>query len=92
MSQALLEEIEKTPYGAKMLNSYKTEGITEGIAKGKTEGKAEDIIQVLTERLGTPSAKLQRQIKNVNNLNKLNELIRFSATCVSLNEFATAFN
>ncbi|MDR2345595.1 MAG: hypothetical protein LBE18_05975, partial [Planctomycetaceae bacterium] len=88
MSPTLLEKIKKTPYGAEMLNKTKAEGKAEGI----TEGKAEDIIRVLTIRFERPSAKLQRQIREVKNINELDELIDFSATCVSLGEFATAFN
>jgi hypothetical protein len=84
MSQALLEEIEKNPYGAEMLNKRKVEG--------KTEGKAEYIIRVLTRRLGTPPAKLQNQINEVKNVEQLDELFDFATTCVSLDEFATAFN
>jgi hypothetical protein len=80
MSQALLEEIEKTPYGAEMLK------------KRVTAAKASDITRVLTRRLGTPSAKLQKQINGVNDVDRLDELIDFAATCVSLDEFATTFN
>ncbi|MDR2346135.1 MAG: hypothetical protein LBE18_08730, partial [Planctomycetaceae bacterium] len=96
MSPTLLEKIKKTPYGAEMLNKTKAEGKAEGIAEGETKGiakgKAEDIIRVLTIRFGRPSAKLQGQIREVKNINELDELIDFSATCVSLGEFATAFN
>jgi hypothetical protein len=80
MSQALLEEIEKTPYGAEMLN------------KRVTAAKIGAIIRVLARRFGTPSAKLQKQINGVNDVDKLDELIDFAVTCVSFDEFATAFN
>jgi hypothetical protein len=46
----------------------------------------------LSKRFKTPSAKLQKQIKKVNDIDKLDELVGFAATCVSLDEFATAFN
>jgi hypothetical protein len=46
----------------------------------------------LTRRLGNPSAKLQKQIREVKDINELDELIDFAITCVSLGEFATAFN
>ncbi|MDR2763304.1 MAG: DUF4351 domain-containing protein, partial [Planctomycetaceae bacterium] len=76
------------------------EGITEGIAKGKAEGiaegiakgKAEGIIRVLTRRFDTIPKKLQRQIMAVKDIDKLDELIGVAATCVSIDEFAAAFN
>ncbi|MDR2345647.1 MAG: DUF4351 domain-containing protein, partial [Planctomycetaceae bacterium] len=100
MSQGLIEAIKQTPYGAEMLNRYRTEGkaegLSEGISKGKVEGKAEGkaegIIRILTRRLGNPSAKLQKQIRDVKDINELDELFDFAITCVSLGEFATAFN
>ncbi|MDR2345020.1 MAG: hypothetical protein LBE18_03050, partial [Planctomycetaceae bacterium] len=100
MSQGLIEAIKQTPYGAEMLNRYRTEGkaegkaegIAEGIAKGIAKGKAEDIIRFLTKRLGNPSVKLQKQIRDVKDINELDELFDFAITCVSLGEFATAFN
>ncbi|MDR2345634.1 MAG: hypothetical protein LBE18_06175 [Planctomycetaceae bacterium] len=96
MSPTLLEKIKQTPYGAEMLNlsraEGKAEGRTEGRAEGETGGKAEAIIRILTRRLDRPSAKLQEQISEVKNVQKLDELIDFAVTCVSLGEFATAFN
>ncbi|MDR0391483.1 MAG: hypothetical protein LBH59_06230 [Planctomycetaceae bacterium] len=84
--------IEKTPIGAEWLNSRKAEGIAEGEAKGKAEGKAETIIKILASRLETPPAKLQQQIMSVKDIDKLDELTDFALSCVSLGEFATAFN
>ncbi|MDR2172116.1 MAG: hypothetical protein LBP59_18380, partial [Planctomycetaceae bacterium] len=67
----------------------KAEGISEGIAKGK----AENIIRILTRRFDkSPSMRLQRQIMNVKDIDKLDELCDFAFDCVSLGEFATAFN
>jgi hypothetical protein len=46
----------------------------------------------LAARFETPPKKLQNQIKSVKNIEKLDELIKFAGTCVSIGEFATAFN
>jgi hypothetical protein len=66
------------------------------IQKGKSDGafaaKADAIISVLTERFETPPRKLQAKIRNVRSIEKLDELIRFAATCVSIGEFSTAIN
>ncbi|MDR1483294.1 MAG: hypothetical protein LBT09_00570 [Planctomycetaceae bacterium] len=56
------------------------------------ETKADDIIRILTDRFKTPSKKLQKQLKDVKNADKLNELLLFAINCVSIDEFATAFN
>ncbi|MDR2346613.1 MAG: hypothetical protein LBE18_11145, partial [Planctomycetaceae bacterium] len=61
-------------------------------AEGISKGKAEDIIRILTRRIEKPSAKLQKRIREVKDINELDELIDFAITCVSLGEFATAFN
>jgi hypothetical protein len=88
----LLRIIKKIPAGAKMVNECEAIGETRGIAKGKAECKADDIIRILTRRIDKPSARLQKKIREVCDLNQLDELIDFSLTCVSLDEFATAFN
>ncbi|MDR1483293.1 MAG: hypothetical protein LBT09_00565 [Planctomycetaceae bacterium] len=59
---------------------------------GRCDGKVEDIIRILIRRFKTPSKKLQKQLKDVKDVDKLNELVDFAMTCVSINEFATAFN
>jgi hypothetical protein len=46
----------------------------------------------LTARFEKPSAKLQKQIMSVKDIDKLDELTDFALSCVSLGEFATAFN
>jgi hypothetical protein len=108
MTNELFTIIKKIPAGAKMVDECiakgKVEGIAEGIAKGIAKGeakgiatgiakgKAEDIIHILTRRIDKPSARLQKKIREVCDLNQLDELIDFSLTCVSLDEFATAFN
>jgi hypothetical protein len=80
MGSALMEFIEKSPYAVPMLE------------RRDAAPKAEAIILFLSKRFKTPSAKLQKQIKKVNDIDKLDELVGFAATCVSLDEFATAFN
>jgi hypothetical protein len=67
-----------------------------GEKKGKFDGmfvaKSDAIIRVLTKRLETPPKKLQDKIRKVRSIEKLDELIEFAATCVSIGEFATALN
>jgi hypothetical protein len=104
MTNELFTIIKKIPAGAKMVNECeargkaigkiegKIEGKAEGKVEGKAEGKADDIIRILTRRIDKPSARLQKKIMEVYDLNQLDELIDFSLTCVSLDEFATAFN
>jgi hypothetical protein len=68
--------------------------IAKGEAKGKVEGKAEGrsemIIRILSRRLQPPSKPLQKKIKTIHSIAKLDELADFALTCVSLEEFATA--
>jgi hypothetical protein len=80
MSQGLLTAIAKTTYGAAMLE------------RNAAVAKLEAIIQFLSKRFKTPSTKLQKKIKEVDDIEQLDELVGFAATCVSLDEFATAFN
>jgi hypothetical protein len=61
-----------------------------GKADGMFAAKADAIISILTERLETPPMRLQERIRNVRSIEKLDELIRFAATCVSIGEFSTA--
>jgi hypothetical protein len=61
-------------------------------AEGKVEGKAEMIIDILTHRFNKPSVKLQKRIMQVQSTDELNELFKFALSCVSVDEFATAFN
>ncbi|MDR2761762.1 MAG: DUF4351 domain-containing protein [Planctomycetaceae bacterium] len=100
MNPELMKVIEQSPSGSLMLKRYikrgEAKGIVKGeakgIAKGKSEARAEDIIRFLTRRFQEPPKKLQRQIMSVHDLEQLDELIDFAATCVSIGEFATAFN
>ncbi|MDR0610813.1 MAG: hypothetical protein LBG58_11935 [Planctomycetaceae bacterium] len=68
----------------------KAKGKAEGEAKGKAEGTAKTIIRILSIRLETPSKPLQKKIQSIKNIAKLEELVDFALTCVSLDEFATA--
>jgi hypothetical protein len=92
VTDELLAEIEKTEIGAKWRDRWQAVGEAKGIAKGIAKGKAKSIIKCLTVRFEMPSAKLQKQIMKVNDIDKLDELVDFALTCVSLGEFATAFN
>ncbi|MDR0392221.1 MAG: hypothetical protein LBH59_09975 [Planctomycetaceae bacterium] len=96
MTSKLFMAIEKNPVGAEWLNNREAKSKAEGIAKGKAEGEAKGeaktIIKILSSRLETPSAALQKQIMEVNDIDKLDELADFALTCVSLGEFATALN
>jgi predicted transposase YdaD len=65
-------------------------GETKGEARGKAEGRAETIIRILSRRLQPPSKLLQKKIKTIHSIAKLDELADFALTCVSLEEFATA--
>jgi hypothetical protein len=84
MTPQLVEILNKHGLIEPMINKAKIEG--------QLEGKANAIINVLAARLETPPKKLQNQIKSVKNIEKLDELIKFAGTCVSIGEFATAFN
>jgi hypothetical protein len=88
MGSALMEFIEKSPHAVPMLKR----NAAAAKAEAQVEAKTRDIILFLSKRFKTPSAKLQKQIKKVNDIDKLDELVGFAATCVSLDEFATAFN
>ncbi|MDR2170952.1 MAG: Rpn family recombination-promoting nuclease/putative transposase [Planctomycetaceae bacterium] len=65
-------------------------GETRGIAKGETRGIARAIIRLLTCRFEEPSARLQKKIMGIQSEAKLEELLDFAASCVSIGEFATA--
>ncbi|MDR2760993.1 MAG: DUF4351 domain-containing protein [Planctomycetaceae bacterium] len=88
MNPELMKAIEQSPSGSAMLKRY----IKRGKAEGLVKARAEDIIRFLTRRFQEPPKKLQRQIMSVRDLEQLDELIDFAATCVSIGEFATAFN
>ncbi|MDR0390355.1 MAG: hypothetical protein LBH59_00480 [Planctomycetaceae bacterium] len=92
MTNKLLKIIKRSAIGTIMANEYIAIGEAKGEAIGEAKGKAESIIRILTRRIDKPSARLQKKIREVHNLNSLDELIDFASTCVSLDEFATAFN
>ncbi|MDR1484311.1 MAG: Rpn family recombination-promoting nuclease/putative transposase [Planctomycetaceae bacterium] len=68
------------------------EGEAIGIARGKAIGKAKSIIRFLRNRVGMPSVELQEKIESIRSTDKLDELLDFASTCVSIGEFETAFN
>ncbi|MDR1052561.1 MAG: hypothetical protein LBL39_00135 [Planctomycetaceae bacterium] len=61
-----------------------------GIAKGRVKGKAEMIIRILSFRFEVPPKSLQKKIKSIQGIAKLNELGDLALACVSLSEFAAA--
>jgi DNA-binding protein len=67
-------------------------GEARGEARGEAIGKAKSIIRFLRNRVGMPSVELQEKIKSIRSTDKLDELLDFASTCVSLGEFETAFN
>ncbi|MDR0610659.1 MAG: Rpn family recombination-promoting nuclease/putative transposase [Planctomycetaceae bacterium] len=81
MSTSLLDEL---------VAKGEAKGKAEGKAEGEAKGKADTIIRILTHRLKMPPKSLQKKINSIQNIAKLDELIDFALTCVSLNEFATA--
>jgi hypothetical protein len=92
MTPQLVEILNKHGLIEPMINKAKIEARLEGKLEGQLEGKANDIINVLAARFEAPPKKLQNQIKSVKNIEKLDELIKFAGTCVSIGEFSTAFN
>ncbi|MDR2705746.1 MAG: hypothetical protein LBC02_08210, partial [Planctomycetaceae bacterium] len=56
----------------------------------EAKGEAKTIIRILSRRLKMPSKSLQKKICSIKNIAKLDELVDFALTCVSLDEFATA--
>ncbi|MDR2346295.1 MAG: Rpn family recombination-promoting nuclease/putative transposase [Planctomycetaceae bacterium] len=67
-------------------------GEARGEARGEAKGIASAIIRLLNRRVGEPSLELQDKIKSIRSIDKLDELLDFAITCVSLGEFETAFN
>jgi hypothetical protein len=65
-------------------------GEKRGRANGMFAAKAEDIIRVLTRRFNIPPKQLQDEIRDVRSIEKLDELLDFAITCVSIGEFSTA--
>jgi predicted transposase YdaD len=65
-------------------------GEARGEERGKAKGEAKAIIRILSRRLETPSKSLQKKINSIKNIAKLDELVDFASTCVSLDEFVTA--
>jgi hypothetical protein len=49
--------------------------------------RREDIVTVLTSRFGSGAAELQVDLKSIEDGDRLNELIRLSASCRSLKSF-----
>ncbi|MDR2344992.1 MAG: DUF4351 domain-containing protein, partial [Planctomycetaceae bacterium] len=77
---------------ARGIEKGKAIGEATGEARGEVRGAANAIIRVLRRRVGEPSAELKNRIMNVRSIDKLDELLDFASTCVSLGEFATALN
>ncbi|MDR1924247.1 MAG: hypothetical protein LBQ66_07730, partial [Planctomycetaceae bacterium] len=61
-------------------------------AETQAKAKAEEIVRILSRRLESPPQLLQQKINQVSDVDKLDELIDFAWTCVSVDEFVTAFN
>ncbi|MDR1924617.1 MAG: Rpn family recombination-promoting nuclease/putative transposase [Planctomycetaceae bacterium] len=67
-------------------------GEIRGEIKGEIKARADEVIRVLSRRLEVPSKSTQKKIRSISNIDKLDELVEFAWTCVSVNEFATALN
>ena len=61
--------------------------IEEGEAKGKAEGKAESIIHTLTKRIAQPSEELEKNLRAITDLERLDQLFDVALDCQSLGEF-----
>jgi hypothetical protein len=92
MHQTTIDLMKECGLAKPFIKIGKKMGEKRGKANGMFAAKADAIIAVLTERLEVPPKKLQEQIRNVRSIEKLDELIRFAATCVSIGEFSTALN
>ena len=62
-------------------------GIQQGIPLGMLIEAREMIIEVLTERFGRTSAKLSKQLENIDSRERLKALLRQALQVKSINEF-----
>jgi hypothetical protein len=92
MHQTTIDLMKECGLAKPFIKIGKKMGEKRGKADGMFAAKADDIIRVLTKRFELPPKKLQDQIRNVRSIEKLDELIDFAITCVSVGEFATALN
>lgn len=74
-----------------MFPEGKAGGWTEGIEKGRLEGKIETIFLFLADRLGGVSQRLEKKIRKITGLEKLDRLVQLSTRCKPLKEFEQGF-
>ncbi|MDR2344993.1 MAG: DUF4351 domain-containing protein [Planctomycetaceae bacterium] len=77
---------------ARGIEKGEARGIEKGKAIGEATGAANAIIRMLRRRVGEPPVRLRNRIMSIQSIDKLDELLDFASTCVSLGEFATALN
>ena len=67
------------------------QGKAEGIEQGKAEGKQDAILKLLQLQFQNVPETLSREIRNINNLTRLDTLLEQAMTAQSLEEIETDF-
>jgi predicted transposase YdaD len=66
------------------------EGLAKGKAEGKAEGKTESVLTVLELRFGEVPAVLQKKLKNLQDIERIEEITKLAVTSQNLKEFQKA--
>ena len=81
------EEKYKMPYVTSVEKIGIEKGMQQGIPVGMLIEGREMIIEVLTERFGRTSAKLSKQLENIDSRERLKALLRQALRVKNINEF-----
>lgn len=93
------QEVENMPVSLRELPIYK-EGLIEGKKKGKKEGKKEGmikayqnmIIKTLSLRFSSMDQDIEKKVKSIKSLKKLEQLIEKSLTATNIEEIKVLIN
>lgn len=87
--QIIIETITEI-LGEEEMSTMVEEWIAQGEAKGEVKGEVKSIILILTTRCDAVPASLEARIKEIKDVDRLDELTRVASKCVSLAEFERA--
>ncbi len=62
-------------------------GEAKGEAKGEVKGQAKSVIKFLSFRFGEVPSGIQKELMNLKDARRIEEMLELAATCQSLKEF-----
>ena len=81
-----------SPREKKWLKMGKTEGRTEGRYEGRTEEAQFSVLDALKIRFGTISETLEIQVRHIENLDRLHDLLKMAINSTNLRDFEKGFS